>query len=168
MKNIQQELESVISGPPGEAEFAMWRAVFALAHADGSVAPEELGLVNRSMDVFKFSEDQRAQIYKDITGDLNIIQRFNAIEGEALRAQFFRLARIIIWCDGFLHAYELAMIESIRDQLGDEVARYESELRWINRKPDLPLGRDEIAPEDETITQIMMQMLAFYKAEGAS
>jgi hypothetical protein len=164
MSETREQIEPYIAGPPDGPEFAMWRAVFALAHVDNAVAPEEIGFLMHVLELFKFTPAQFEIIYADLTnrGDAQLL--FPAIAGEALRALFFRLARILVWCDGFLHEREMAVIEEIKNGLGPQAARYESDLRWLGRKPELPLDTPPLPPgRDEVVEQILVQMLAFYQ-----
>jgi hypothetical protein len=165
MDHLRGEIGALVKAAPNAEEFAMWRAVFALAHVDGSVVAEEIGFISEAMDVFKFSDEQRAVIYRDMTDRGNVLDLFKAIKDERTRAQFFRLARVLVWCDGFLHEYELAMIEAIKEFLQEDVSRYESELRWMSRKPDLPLG-GEGTDDDAVVRHMMVQMIDFYKESG--
>ena len=168
LQDLRAEISTLATRPPEAGMFAMWRAVFALSHVDGSVSAEESGFISRVMDIFEFSEEQQATIHKDMRDRGDVLELFTAIEGMELRAQFFRLARILVWCDGLLHEYELKMIESIQRSLGPESAFYEGELRWMNRKPDLPLGEHQKDNAEATVQQIMMQMAEFYKSREAA
>ncbi|MCB1721441.1 MAG: TerB family tellurite resistance protein [Rhodospirillales bacterium] len=163
MESLLAEIEYHASQIPDSGMFALWRAVFSLVHEDGELAEAERNLVAQVMDVFRFSLEQRAIVERDMEAAGDARRLFQEIELSEYRSQFFRLARIVIWCDGVLHDDELAVIHDIQDDLGDEAAVYEADLRWMNRKPDLPLGEQAGSPEEEMIKHMIYQMIAFYK-----
>ena len=166
MESLLAEIQYHASQAPDREMFALWRAVFSLAHGDGELAEVEQNLVKQVMGVFSFSPEPCAVIEKDMHVPCDARHLFQEIELSEYRSQFFRLARIVVWCDGVLHDDELAVIESIQDDLGDEAAVYEADLRWMNRKPDLPLGEQAASPEEEMLKQVIYQMIAFYQQEG--
>lgn len=162
MQILLNQIEPYVGDAPNEQEFAMWRAVLSLVYADDDLADMEDYLVQSVGQVFKFSEDQKGHIQKDIDAQTSAKELFRNIEGEQYQAQFFRLARILIWCDGILHEDELEIIEAIKDDLGDEAIKFESDLRWMARKPDLPMGESAGSAEEEMMKHILFQMIAFY------
>lgn len=142
---------------------ALWRAVFCLSYVDGALAGEEMGFVTRVMDRFNFSEQQRSLVYADMVERAAPVERFKAIDTEAYRQQFFRLARILIWCDGFLHESEKILIEGFKAGLGPLAQAYQSEMRWLDRKPETPLGIEINEGLAATEAMVAYQMLAFMK-----
>jgi len=91
---------------------------------------------------------------------------FGKIEQEKNIRQFFVMARAIIWCDNFLHELELRAINQIVDSLGQDVKRYQNELRWMERKPIMIKGHDQDAPHQDELMQIVSNhMEAFYKGK---
>ncbi|MEZ5813783.1 MAG: hypothetical protein R3E13_03545 [Alphaproteobacteria bacterium] len=163
MKLLLEQIEAKLRGAPGDDEFAMWRAVLAMVHVDDDIAALEDYLVGSVTQIFQFSDEQKGRLAKDMEERPSPKDLFGAIESEACRAQFFRLARVIAWCDGVLHEDELNVVEEIKDALGDEVQAYESDLRWMHRKPDLPMGTSAGSSEEEMMMHIMFQMMAFYE-----
>lgn len=163
MDNLLSEIAYHAAQPPDAQMFALWRAVLSLIHVDGDLAESEQILAERLACIFNFSDEQRQVIENDMrkAGDPRTL--FGEIEGGIYRAQFFRLARIVIWCDGVLHHDELAVIDAIQGDLGEEAAAYEADLRWINRKPDLPFGESACNPQEDMIKQVIYQMISFYE-----
>lgn len=165
MQALLNEIDLKIHDAPDEEVFALWRAVLALTHVDNDIAEMEDYLVESITQVFKFSDEQKAQITDDMKAQPSPKDLFQDIQTPSCRAQFFRLARIIIWCDGILHQDELRVVEDIKDSLGDEVHAYESDLRWMNRKPDLPMDKNAGSPEEEVVMHIIVQMISFYEQQ---
>jgi uncharacterized membrane protein YebE (DUF533 family) len=148
---------------PDEEMFALWRAVFSLVHADGEIAAEERGYIEGMMEVFRFSEDQRKAIEHDLKKAPDTLSLFKTLKSESHRKQFFIMARTIIWCDGFFHEKERALIEKIRKALGKDIAGYESELRWIDRKPEMIPENALETHQEAMMKNVVRQMLDFYK-----
>jgi len=165
MQSLFNQIDNLCDGAPEVDEFAMWRAVLSLVHVDDEIAELEEYLVQSITQVFKFSGAQLKKVEEDMRVKPDSKSLFSEIEGQIYRAQFFRLARIFIWCDGILHEDELAVVDEIKDGLGDEVVRYEADLRWMNRKPDLPMGETAQVPEEEIMKQIIYQMISFYEEQ---
>lgn len=165
MQHLLNEIDYKCPTAPDEDTFALWRAVLALVHVDDEVDELEQYLVDSVTQIFKFTPDQIAQIQSDIQSQTSPQEFFKSIKEQRHRAQFFRLARVIIWCDGILHDEEMKIVEGIKTTLGDEVEQYESELRWMHRKPDLPFGEETSIPEEAMIKQIIIQMIAFYEEQ---
>ena len=165
MQTLFNQIETYVDAEPGAEMFALWRAVLSLVHVDDDIAAMEDYLVESITQVFKFSEDQKEQIEKDMKARPDPKVLFQDIKTQACKAQFFRLARIVIWCDGILHEDELEIVDGIKDSLGDEIADYESDLRWMRRKPDLPIGETAESSEEEVMKHILFQMIAFYEGQ---
>ncbi len=163
MQNLLNQIEYQCQGAPDEAMFKLWRAVLSLAHVDNEVDDLEDYLSQSITQIFKFSDEQKAQLEKDRGAKRSPRDLFMEIEGTDYRAQFFRLARIVIWCDGILHEDEMAIVHDIQEALGDEAGVYEADLRWMNRKPDLPFGESASIPEEAMIKSLIYQMIAFYE-----
>ncbi len=165
MQALLNQIDLQVHGAPAPEEFDMWRAVLSLVHVDNDIAELEDYLVESITQVFKFSEDQKAQIQDDMTARPDPKDLFKSIGDQSYRAQFFRLARVIIWCDGILHESELEIVDGIKGDLGDEIHVYESDLRWMNRRPDLPMGEEAASSEEELMKHIIYQMISFYEQQ---
>ncbi len=165
MQSLLNKIDLKLESAPVAEEFALWRAMLSMAHVDNDIADMEDYLVESITQVFKFSDEQKAKIVEDMQVRPNPKNLFKEIESQAYRAQFFRLARVMIWCDGILHEDELKIVDEIKGELGGDVHEYESDLRWMNRKPDLPMGESASSPEEEVVMHIIFQMIAFYEQQ---
>lgn len=83
-----------------ESQFYMWRAIFALAHADHVVTAEELDFMQGILQSESFTPDQKAVLEKDITEPQDITKMFMSIAEEEDRSHFFYFARMLCWSDG--------------------------------------------------------------------
>lgn len=163
MQNLFDQLAIYTKAHPAKPMTQMWRAVFALSYVDGGLAAQEMGFVDRVMQRFNFSDEQRKLVYDDIIARPQPALKFKAITDESYKSQFFRLARILIWCDGFLHSHEREIIEAFKSDLGDQVSDYEADFRWLDRKPEMPLGIEAKDELEALEIMIVYQMLAFLK-----
>lgn len=89
-----------------ESRFYMWRALFAIAHADEVVSNEERRFMNKTLHDYPFSAAQAQILEQDMTvrQDVNIL--FGKITDPQDRSQFFDYARTLVWCDGDYGAKE--------------------------------------------------------------
>ena len=148
---------------PDDDMFRLWRAVFALVHADGKFSDDEKKYIEHVTDQFSFSSKQKSIIQKDIKQKADVVALFNDIEKLDNGRQFFLMARTIVWCDGFLHELEMDAIQRVVKSLGNDANMFEAELRWIERKPVRRVGQDEDAHHEGVIKIVVEQMSAFYK-----
>lgn len=96
-----------------DSRFHMWRAVFAVAHADNFLALEEQGLLSGYLDKVPFSKDQLALLREDMASPQSIEEMFLKISDPADRDGFFDLARRLVWADGMLDEREKALVERL-------------------------------------------------------
>ena len=113
-----------------ESRFYMWRAVFAMAHADHVVKDEERDFMENYLANVAFSEQQKDILRTDMEEAQDVYEMFSQITAPEDQGQFFEFARELVWCDGDLDAQEEAIKEKLNadqmDKLG--VARMENEL----------------------------------------
>lgn len=161
---IEEQLLDISEAPDADM-FALWRAVFGMVHVDGELSQEEEAYINNVMDVFKFSDEQRAQVKADTKAPQDIVALFRAIESKAHRKQFFILARIVAWCDGIFHDDEREALEAVEASI-NHPEDYASEIRFLMRKPAVPEGLVGDNDEERMMQHVMLQMVAFYKGEN--
>lgn len=83
-----------------DSQFYMWRTIFALAHADDVVSPEELRFMAEALEDIPFSEAQKVILKADTTEAQPIEEMFKRIEDPADQAEFFKFAKQIAHIDG--------------------------------------------------------------------
>lgn len=117
------------------SRFDMWRAVVAMAHADGIVTPHEISFINEHMYDFQLTQEQKNQISMDLRDAQNIFQMFERIENDEDRKDFFVLARALSWCDGDFDAQEEKILNQLA--LNESQERLLSESREIIQEVEL-------------------------------
>ncbi len=83
-----------------DSRFYMWRALFAIAHADEVVSDEERRFMNKTLHDYPFSAAQTQILEQDITVKQDVNALFAKITDPQDRSQFFDHARTLVWCDG--------------------------------------------------------------------
>ena len=83
-----------------ESQFFMWRAVFALAHADDVVTNEELRFMAETLEDIPFSDAQKLVLQKDAKEEQSVEVMFKRISDPLDQAEFFRIASRIAHIDG--------------------------------------------------------------------
>ncbi len=108
----------VKSAPRGsgmnDSRFYMWRAVFAMAHADHVVTPEEKKYLKGVLGSEPFNDEQKAVLEKDIDTAQDIAEMFLRIEDQNDRSQFFYHARMLVWSDGDFGEQEQKIIMRLK------------------------------------------------------
>lgn len=97
-----------------ESRFAMWRAVFALAHADGVIVDEEIAFMDNILATYPFTEEQAAILREDMRVQGDAGEFFAQITDRQDKADFFEYARLIIWCDGNFDAQERSILDTLK------------------------------------------------------
>lgn len=97
-----------------ESRFYMWRAIFAMAHADGVVTPEETEFLTEYMTSMPFSDEQRKTLMDDLGRPQDIGDMFSKIEDPADRTRFFFFARMLVWSDGDFDAQERRILDKLK------------------------------------------------------
>jgi hypothetical protein len=89
-----------MSGKMSESRFFMWRALFAIAHADEVVTTEERNFMNKALETEPFTEAQREILKYDMEQKQDIRVLFDKITDQHDRSDFFKHARPLVWADG--------------------------------------------------------------------
>lgn len=104
-----------------DSRFHMWRAIFALAHADGKVTVEETAFINNYLQHVPFSGAQRLTIEQDIANPQQIGEMLARVTEPEDQGQFFQFADMLVRCDGDYDPYEQSAIER---SLGDQLRKF--------------------------------------------
>lgn len=132
------------------SRFNMWRAVFAMAHADHKVTEEEKDFIRHYIENIPFSEDQRAILWTDIDTPPPVRDVFEQITDLEDRGDFFQFASMLCWTDGDFDAHEKAIEEKLKaeqmssldmDYLG-EMVRKTREIGQMERGIDTQAYED--------------------------
>jgi uncharacterized membrane protein YebE (DUF533 family) len=134
-----------------ESKFYMWRALFALAHADFIVSPEEIRFMAEAMEDVPFSEAQYAQLIKDLKDPADIEEMFEQISDVGDQAEFFKFAHVLVHIDGDYGQEEQAVMLRLKElhmqrpDLDKLVGNIALELE-VDEPPLLVRGGDAPAP----------------------
>jgi len=96
-----------------DGQFYMWRAVFAMAHVDGDVQPEEEALMRQVLQDFEFSEKQKSVLEADILVARNPMDMYRLIPNREDQHRFFEFAREMALADGVLNDIEKEALSRI-------------------------------------------------------
>ncbi len=83
-----------------ESRFYMWRAIFAMAHADHVVTEDEREFMQQALSTIPFSPSQRDMLERDIEQAQDTGDMFMKIADQKDRSKFFFYARMLCWSDG--------------------------------------------------------------------
>jgi uncharacterized membrane protein YebE (DUF533 family) len=97
-----------------ESRFHMWRAIFAMAHADGVVTSEETNFLNEYLARLNFSEEQKKTLVEDLEKAQDVGEMFAKITDQSDRSQFFYFGRMLAWCDGDFDEQEKIILDKLR------------------------------------------------------
>ncbi|MCB1529906.1 MAG: TerB family tellurite resistance protein [Rhodospirillales bacterium] len=105
------------------SRFYMWRAVVAMAHADGIVTPHEVYFLQDSAKNLDISKGQIQILIADLGTPQDIYVMFSQITDPRDKRNFFKFARIIAWSDGDFNAQERHIVSSLEKIHMDESSR---------------------------------------------
>jgi uncharacterized membrane protein YebE (DUF533 family) len=98
-----------------ESRFNMWRAVFALAHADHQICEDERTFLKQYLDVVEFSADQKGVLLEDLIDPQAPFEMFENITVPEDRGAFFQFARALIWANGDEHEQEVKIKKNLHE-----------------------------------------------------
>lgn len=128
--------------PLPESLFYMWRAIFAIAHADDVVTDEERVVLTRILETELFSDDQIAVLKRDMTEPQDIVEIFSHITEQDDRSLFFKKARELVWADGDYGQREQDIIMKLQSQ-HVRMADFDT----LNRHNAIELVKKEVVPD---------------------
>ena len=97
-----------------ESAFHMWRAVFAMAHADNVVTSEEKKYLQGILANEPFTAEQKSVLEKDMITPQDVAAMFVKIDDQHDRSQFFYHARMLVWSDGDFGEQEQKIIMRLK------------------------------------------------------
>lgn len=104
-----------------KSRFNMWRAVVAMAHADGLVVDDERHMIENYLSAVPFSDAQKKQIHDDLDKPADPAALFAAISNPEDRGMFFQFARALVWSDGDDSAQEEAILQRLEKLEMDQI-----------------------------------------------
>lgn len=135
-----------------DSRFYMWRAVFAMAHADNIVTPEEEKFMRDALETYPFSDHQKTVLENDMCFEADIWELFLKITDKHDKSDFFKYARLIVWCDGDYDEQEREILSKLKSShfrsLSDEEMKREA----------------QIVLDDKEKKEMKERMLATYKS----
>jgi uncharacterized membrane protein YebE (DUF533 family) len=130
-----------------DSRFYMWRAVIALAHADGHVVPAEKEFVEGYLTSLPFTEAQKKILREDLSDPQGIREMFDMVSDLPDQSDFFEFARMLVWCDGDFAVQEKKLLGYIS---GAQMARLNPEaLQKIIRDTRQSAELKRLAEDEE-------------------
>lgn len=102
-----------MSGPISDSRFHMWRAVFAMAHADGKITREEIEFVDHYLEKIPFSPAQKAALKDDLSNPRKVGDMLIGVTDADDRTDFFQFATMMAWSDGDYDIREQEIVERL-------------------------------------------------------
>lgn len=115
MSDIGTNTDPVPGDVMTESRFHMWRAIFALAHADEKVTLEERQFLEDVLRREPFNDEQKVLLKADIKNPQDIGRMFKGITDQIDRSAFFYFARLLCWCDGDFAKQEQQIILKLKE-----------------------------------------------------
>ncbi len=97
-----------------DSRFNMWRAVFAMAHADNIITESEEKFMREAIDTYPFSDDQKQVLELDMSKQQHVGRCFSNITDQQDRSDFFTFARLLVWCDGDFDEQEQMILTELK------------------------------------------------------
>ncbi len=99
-----------------ESRFYMWRAIFAVAHADGIVTIEETDFLSKCFGKDNFSPGQQQILMRDMGEPQSVMHMFKHILKEEDKLDFFIVAEELSEADGDFSSSEKRSINSLKKE----------------------------------------------------
>ena len=99
-----------------ESKLYIWRTLFALAHVDNVISPEERVFMKDAIENTGFSKDQIEILKDDMNNPHDILEMFRGITDKQDQIDFFNCANALIWIDGEFHTKEKAALTALKSE----------------------------------------------------
>lgn len=99
-----------------DSRFHMWRAVFAMAHVDGRITPEERGFAQKYLANAPFSKPQKDVLLGDLDRPQNVGEMLMHVTDMSDQSDFFQFSHMLAWKDGDYSAQEQSLIERLNNE----------------------------------------------------
>ena len=99
-----------------DSQFYMWRALFALVHADNVVTNEEVRFMAETLEDLPLSPEQKVILEKDAREAQDIEAMFLKVTVPKDQAVFFKIAKTIAHIDGDYGAEEQGVILKLKER----------------------------------------------------
>ena len=129
-----------MNGQVNESQFYMWRAIFALAHADDVVTDEELRFMSEALEDVPFSDEQKKILEQDAKEEQSVEEMFEKISEPVDQAGFFKFASKLAHIDGdFGEEEQEVMLRLKRKHLLDvDISELVGKVNLSFEDPDAP------------------------------
>lgn len=123
------------------SQFHMWRALFAVVHADGVVSDEEVRFMAEVMEDIPFSSKQKSVLLGDVAEAQDVEKMYAGITDPVDQAEFFDVARKLVHIDGDYSEEEREVMLKLK------------ELHVRETNVDHLIGRVNLQLEDDDSSQ---------------
>ena len=108
-----------------DSQFNMWRAVIAIAHADGTVQPEEKAFLDKTLAkldaVYNLSDAQRKTLTDEMQAPQSIATLLPLITEPENRSMLVHFGEILAWADNEISVDEEAILKKLHAGQMDSV-----------------------------------------------
>lgn len=101
----------------GSSEFAKWRCLVALVHADGRVDAAERNMLELQFRGLTFSAEQMEQINQDMSDPQDVKGLYSEISDQEDREDLVRLAYTLFWSDSDFDEAEREIYKYLKDNV---------------------------------------------------
>ncbi len=98
-----------------DSEFYMWRAIFALSHADDIVTDDEIRFMAEAMEDIPFSAEQQEILKDDIATPQDPVKMFTGVSDPKDQTNFFKFAQDMVMADGDFGKAEQEVMIKLRE-----------------------------------------------------
>jgi uncharacterized membrane protein YebE (DUF533 family) len=148
------------------SRFSMWRAVFAMAHADHEVSYEEKMFMQKYFEHVPFSSDQIQVLRQDIETPQSVEEMFDGISEPEDRAEFFQFARMLCYSDGDFDEQEKIIKERLKDLQLNNLDHDTLEKELALSRDLAELQREKEDNEFRDTTQSLLGLGSFLRGMG--
>ncbi len=147
-------MECIVS----DSRFYMWRALFAMTHADGVVTTEEIDFMRNALETVPFNAVQRDLLCDDMAQVQNIFSLFEKVTEVSDQLEFFNLAHKLVYIDGDYGSDEQAIliklqeIHNKRTDVDSLVGKIDVQLEIPPKKINKIVMRQEIKGENNLLS----------------
>jgi len=145
-----------------DSRFNMWRAVFAMAHADGKIDPDETDYMDKYLGRLRLGPEQQEQLRREAANPPDMEEVIENVTQPLDRSELVYFARLLAWSDDEMHDDEDVLLAKLNSNAMDKAdiaaARQAAQSDFLKHVAEMEDAEDRGIAAAGELTHLMFTM----------